>query len=352
MSSIGRRAGRCLGAFFLGVGLVACGSSDTDPTELPDEPSPSYQLSIEPDSLLVEKGTSAQATVTMLEAEIAKQSAGVDVPVDLSFEGMPKGASALLTVDPAAPRHKTLDVSAGPEARPGTTQIIVRSESQPDLGPATLELTIVEPKGLAVALTRPAADSLVSGEIELKAAVMGQSSAKALQFHVAGQPFGNLQDDAPYTARFDTTDVADGITEISAVAWNPAGEPAASRPHRMVVANETGAVSGRLKGELEEPKKVFLFDVDTWETLHTVETSAAQGYAYRFLTVPPGIYGLDAGDCDPSVCSPTKYGYADEDPVVVATEELANRDLEMFNIEELLDEIKMQHRGRPGQGPH
>ena len=346
MSLIGRRAGRCLGVFFLGVGLAACGSGETDTTEPPGGPSPAYQLAVEPDSLLVDKGSSAQATLTMLRGDSATQSAGVDVPVDLSFEGMPKGASVLLTVDPAAPRQKTLEVSAGPDASPGATKVIVRSESQGDIGPATLELTIVEPEGLAVALTEPPADSLVSGDIELKAAVMGQSSAKALQFQVAGQPHGNLQTDAPYTARFDTTNLPDGLTEFSAVAWNPAGDPAASRPHRVVVANETGAVSGRLKGELEEPKKVFLYDTDTWETLHTVETSADQGYAYRFVAVPPGIYGLDAGDCDPSRCIPTRYGYADEDPAVAETRELADRDLEMFDIEELQDEIKLQRVGR------
>jgi serine protease len=63
---------------------------------------------------------------------------------------------------------------------------------------------------------------------------------------------------------------------------------------------------------------IYLWDPVTYETLFEFATDYDDLYQFRMVAIPPGTYGLDAGDCDINLCDPTYYGmYLGE--VVVTT---------------------------------
>jgi parallel beta-helix repeat protein len=71
----------------------------------------------------------------------------------------------------------------------------------------------------ALAITAPSGGAAVSGTVNVSASVIdSQSGVVSLQFYLGGSPLGRALTSTPYTVVWDTTQVADGIQTLSAIA--------------------------------------------------------------------------------------------------------------------------------------
>jgi len=93
-----------------------------------------------------------------------------------------------------------------------------------------------------VTLSAPAASSNVSGTVTLSATAMagGSYTVSSVQFKVDGVAVGTADTTAPFSYGWDSTSVADGAHQISAVITDSAGQTASSANVSVTVANNGG----------------------------------------------------------------------------------------------------------------
>jgi parallel beta-helix repeat protein len=105
-----------------------------------------------------------------------------------------------------------------------------------DFSPAPSVAKTVAP---AVAITAPSSGAAVSGSVNVSAAVTDpQRKVASLQFYLGGSPLGPaLAANNPYAVVWDTTQVADGIRNLSAIATDAEGNVAMQAAIAVTVKN-------------------------------------------------------------------------------------------------------------------
>ena len=73
------------------------------------------------------------------------------------------------------------------------------------------------------AVTAPAAGATVSGSVNLTASASDNVGVESVQFEVDGQDVGSADTSAPYSAAWNTTAIANGPHDVTAVARDAAG---------------------------------------------------------------------------------------------------------------------------------
>ena len=95
------------------------------------------------------------------------------------------------------------------------------------------------PAPLAVSITSPPAGAIVSGSVNVTAAVTGGVAVAGVQFQVDAANFGAEDTDAPYSATWDTTAASDGPHTLTASARDIAGNVVTSVLVVVTVENTT-----------------------------------------------------------------------------------------------------------------
>jgi serine protease len=101
-----------------------------------------------------------------------------------------------------------------------------------------------------VTLSSPAADVLVEGTASLSATAGDNTGIAGVQFRAGSSDVGGEDTTAPYQTDLDTTAFSDGYLQLSAVARDSAGNETTSEAVKVVVANSTGVVSGRIDAQI------------------------------------------------------------------------------------------------------
>ena len=89
----------------------------------------------------------------------------------------------------------------------------------------------------SVALTAPAANAYLRGEVTLAADADDDTGVVAVQFRVDGTPVGSEDTAAPFSLSWDTLKVADAAHTLTAVARDAAGNTTESAPVAVTVTN-------------------------------------------------------------------------------------------------------------------
>ena len=140
------------------------------------------------------------------------------------------------------------------------------------------------PAPLAVSITSPAAGAIVSGSVDVTAAVTGGVAAAGVQFQVDGANFGTEDTDAPYSAAWDTTTASDGPHTLTASARDIAGTVVTSVLVSVIVVNTT---QPPVAGRVEETDPAVSFS-GAWTQLSPYYFAWSGGTAVQ-STVPGAI---------------------------------------------------------------
>jgi hypothetical protein len=107
------------------------------------------------------------------------------------------------------------------------------------------------PRSIRVA--QPDGGSSVSGIVDLTADLSDTSGLAGVQFMVNGAPVGAEDTSVPYTVTWDSTAVANGTYQVTAVARGTDGTSTASEPVSVTVANTAQTLSGQWSDVMNWP---------------------------------------------------------------------------------------------------
>ena len=140
------------------------------------------------------------------------------------------------------------------------------------------------PAPLAVSITSPPAGAIVSGSVNVTAAVTGGVAVAGVQFQVDAANFGAEDTDAPYSATWDTTAASDGPHTLTASARDIAGNVVTSVLVAVRVENTTPPPTA---GRVEETDPAVSFS-GAWTRLSPYFFAWSGGSAVQSI-VPGAI---------------------------------------------------------------
>jgi hypothetical protein len=105
-------------------------------------------------------------------------------------------------------------------------------------GPGPTPAPVGDPNSEPIRITAPAANSFVTGSVEVSAAVT-ISNVVGVQFQADGANIGAEDLEAPYSVTLDTTAASDGQHVLTAIARDASGNVHTSAPITVTVANTT-----------------------------------------------------------------------------------------------------------------
>jgi PKD repeat protein len=156
--------------------------------------------------------------------------------VQLNVDGSPVGSP-----DTTSPYAFTWNTTAFTS---GTHQLTVTatdvSGNSVTSSPVSVTVDNVAP---TVAVSAPAAGSVVAGTVTLTANASDNVAVAAVQFYVDNSAVGAADTTSPYTSSWDTTKLSDGSHVLTAKATDTAGNVTMSAPVTVTVDNTAPAVS-------------------------------------------------------------------------------------------------------------
>ncbi len=157
-----------------------------------------------------------------------------------------------------------------------------------------------------VAVTAPAAYSMVSGTTTMTASASDENGITSLQFKVNGQNFGSALTETPFSLSWDTIALADGTYTITAEARNAAGLTSESDPATVTVYNPvaptvsmtspqassiiSGVVTVTAVAEGKSGIASVQFKLD--DVLLATDTTAPYEYSWDTSTASNGVHSL------------------------------------------------------------
>ncbi len=178
-------------------------------------------------------GTTVSGTVTLVATatdDIAVTS------VEFFVDGVPLGVH-----DTAAPYEGSWNTTALANGSHELTAV-ARDAAGHDATSAAVTVTVSNDSGApTVSLTGPGAGTTVSGTVTLVATATDDIAVTSVQFFVDGIALGVHDTAAPYEGSWNTTALANGSPELTAVARDAAGHTATTAAVTVTVANDSGA---------------------------------------------------------------------------------------------------------------
>jgi Tol biopolymer transport system component len=124
----------------------------------------------------------------------------------------------------------------------GTTTVsCTATDDTGNTATGSFTVTVADTTAPTVALTGPSEGSTVSGQVDLTATAADAVGVRDVRFRVDGADLGAEDTTAPYATAWDTTDLANGTHELTAVAIDGAGLQTTSAPVTVTVENDTNA---------------------------------------------------------------------------------------------------------------
>jgi Tol biopolymer transport system component len=164
-------------------------------------------------------------------------------PVTVEATG-PEGANVTYTATAADERgpDPVVDCTPASGARFGLGMTTVSCTATDDAGNSatgSFTVTVADTTAPTVTVTAPGDDSTVSGQVDLTATAADAVGVKNVRFRVDGADVGPEDTSSPYSSSWETTGLADGTYELTAVATDTAGHPTTSTQVSVTVDNDT-----------------------------------------------------------------------------------------------------------------
>ncbi len=122
-----------------------------------------------------------------------------------------------------------------------------------DYGAIDANLGLRESTPPVVSVVNPTGGATFAGSMTLSASASDGHGVSSVQFMVDGQPLGTAETSAPFSAPLDTTLLANGTHQLTAVAQDPAGNSASSAPVNIVVNNSGPEAVGQWSSVISFP---------------------------------------------------------------------------------------------------
>ncbi|HET6157163.1 MAG TPA: right-handed parallel beta-helix repeat-containing protein [Dongiaceae bacterium] len=162
-----------------------------------------------------------------------------------------------------------------------------------------------------VVMDAPKEGAQISGDITLSALASDNVGVVGVQFQVDGDSIGNLDTTAPFSAKLDTTRLADGEVAFSALATDAAGNETVSAPVTVLIDNgpsEPPPPAPPSSGTIRVP--------EDYPTIQKAVDAAGNGDT---ILVGPGTYAGDIVISGKSITLASYYQVADDPGLVDQT---------------------------------